>query len=301
MLAGEYAVLQPHGICVAVAVGEVVRARVTDGDPGVTLHAFGKTFDLQSDPANGLIGFVTRALQWLKKQHHLELNRHLQLDVQGAVGDAKVGLGTSAAVTVATIKAVLGLNALEWTAAEIAAAAREIHAAGQGAGSGYDVTTIAYGGCVRYERSPDRAVRLEWPKDLYGAALFSGQPAPTQAAVEKHPLPPAVLAEIDAAARALVAAWDSDAPAILAALATCDSAFLAAAALDPSLIPASVGVLREFISASGCIPRASGAGGGDCVLAFGEQDRIASLCAGWEKRGGAVIARFPADIAKETP
>jgi mevalonate kinase len=300
MLAGEYAVLQPHGLALAVAVGEVVRATLTDGAPFVTLHAFNQTFSLPPDErvATGLLGFAARALAFLETQHGVWLRSALTLDVAGALGDVKVGLGTSAAVTVATLRAVLADADVQWAPGKLADAARQIHGAGQGAGSGYDVTAIAFGGCIAYHRTPDRATSLAWPAGLYGVALFSGQPAPTQAALDKMPLLPEHLAGIQGAAEDLLAAWSGDAPAILRAMTACDAAFLRAADRDASLVPPHVAELRSVIAAHGCVARASGAGGGDCVLAFADNaNAISNLVAIWQFQGGHVVALLPAEIA----
>ncbi len=302
MLAGEYAVLRPHGIALAVAVGEVVRSTLTAGAPHVTMHAFDQTFDLPPDErvAPGLLGFAARALAWLEMHNGIRLTSHLTLHVNGAIGGAKVGLGTSAAVTVATLRAVLENAGVRWSPARVADAARQIHGAGQGAGSGYDVTTIAMGGCVAYQRTPDRAHHLPWPRGLFGLALFSGAPAPTQAALDKPPIQAAHLDAIDRAARDLLIAWPKSVPEILAALRSCDAAFLAAAADDPDLVPSHVVALRAQIEAHGCTPRASGAGGGDCVLAFSSSaEAIATLADDWQRGGGHVVAHLPTRIAPE--
>ena len=302
MLAGEYAVLRPHGLALAVAVGQVARARLSPGEPGVTVHAFDQTFALAANQheATGLPGFAARALGWLAEYHGLRLKRHLTLEVAGAVGGAKVGLGTSAAVTVATLRAVLQGAQVVWPADQVADAARQIHGAGQGAGSGYDVTAIAFGGCVAYARTPDRAHRMAWPAGLHGLALFSGAPALTQAALERVPIADAHLDAIDRAARQLLAVWQGAPAAILAALQACDAAFLQAATADPGLVPPHVASVRARIAAHGCVARASGAGGGDCVLAFAaDAVALASLAADWRAGGGHVVASLPQDIAPE--
>ncbi len=302
MLAGEYAVLRPNGVALAVAVGEVALAELTDGAADVTLHAFGQTFVLAAGTRHptGLLGFVARALNWLEQHQGARLTRHLTLHVAGAIGGAKVGLGTSAAVTVATLRAVLHDAGTQWPAAQVADAARQIHGAGQGAGSGYDVTTIAHGGCIAYHRTPDRAVRLTWPTGLHGVALFSGEPAPTQAALDKLPMAAAHLDAMHDAAQVLLSVWQGPVAAILDALRACDAAFLAAAADDASLVPPHVVDLRARIASHGCLARASGAGGGDCVLAFADDaEAIARLAIDWQSSGGHLVALLPHDIAPE--
>ena len=208
MLAGEYAVLRPSGTALAVAVAQVVETNLRPGPGQITMHAFDQTFSLSpgQQAAPGLLGFAARALAWLQNHHAISLKHDVTLQVAGAVGGAKVGLGTSAAVTVAALRAALVSNGLNWTPAQVADAARQTHGAGQGAGSGYDVTTIAYGGCIAYRRSPDRAEPLAWPRGLHGLALFSGAPAPTQAALDKPPIAQRHLNTINTATRHLLTA-----------------------------------------------------------------------------------------------
>lgn len=295
MLAGEYGVLLPEGIALAAAVGSLVRVRAIDGSPGVELHAFGRVWHLPGS-REGLAAFVQYALDWLQA-HDRPLTRRWRLEVSGAAGDRKLGLGTSAAVTVAVLAA-----GLDWPVQQVAAAAREVHAMAQDPpGSGYDVTSIAHGGVVAYARASGGVERLTWPGGLWAAALYSGEAASTTAALRRLPAT-AHLERIDAAAHGLRTAWPQGAAAVLGALLACQSAFDGALADDPALGAAGIDAARAIVASTGCVARTSGAGGGDCLLAFSDDpERLGSCLDGWRARGGIVAAELPIHLAPETP
>jgi mevalonate kinase len=223
----------------------------------------------------------------------------IALSVYGQVAGVKVGLGTSAAVTVATLRAALASAGLVRAPAEVAAVARAVHRERQGGqGSGYDVTSIAHGGCIAYHRSPDRGERLDWPHGLAAAAFFTGEAAPTAAALDRLGRIGPALDGIRAAAVELVELWPSAPPVrLLEAIGRCESALEAAAAYEPALLPPAVQRLRQFLHRHGLVARTSGAGGGDCVLGFGAAGAVQAAATAWQSEGGVVVARLPADLA----
>jgi phosphomevalonate kinase len=307
MLAGEYAVLRADGLALSTAVGELVSARVVDGPPGVELTAFGHTWHLPG-AREGLAGFAQLALDWLAA-HGAEPRLRWQVEVAGGAGQRKLGLGTSAAVTVAVLSAGLRAAGLPSSAGVVAAAAREVHGQAQvPAGSGYDVSSIAHGGVVAYWREArdgqgeggPRVQRLTWPSGLWAAALYSGEPASTAAALRRVPAA-AHLDRIGAAARELLSAWPEGAPAVLAALRHCQHAFDGARADDPGLGSAGIAAVRATVEAAGCVARTSGAGGGDCLLAFAtDPERLQHAVDAWLAQGGLLAATLPGDLAAET-
>lgn len=304
MIAGEYAVLRDGGACLSVAVGDLVRAHLApaSGEPTLHLTAFGQTTSIQRPwlPCSGLGAFAAAVLAFLEQRHGVTPRHDVHMQAQGAVGGAKVGLGTSAAVTIATLRAVLASAERTWTADDIAACARAIHLQAQGErGSGYDVTTIAMGGTIAYRRSPDRAEALAWPQQLWGAALFSGQPAPTAATLARGEIADEALGAIAGAAADLLAIWPAaDAGRLLAAISACEAAFGEATRSAPWLWTPQLTTLHRAIAATGCVARTSGAGAGDCVLAFADDPaRIARVVADWKAQGGVAVARLPADVA----
>ncbi len=316
MIAGEYAVLRPGGACVAVAVGAVVSGVLGEvaAAPRVVLSAFGHTsvFDAydrgDARAPDGLGAFAANALAFLSHRYGVRLQRHWNFAVRADHNGAKVGLGSSAAVTVAAIRAAVASNSTstilgDWNAETVSECARQVHNAMQGSrGSGYDVTTIAHGGVIAYARGPDRATELPWPSDLHAAALFCGTPSATQAALASEPIASTDLDAIQTAADAVLQAWlHMDAQAICAAIGQAEAAFEQAAHSKPALTPVALETVKSFIRSRACVARTSGAGGGDCVLAFADRaDKIVKIVADWRASGGYVAAILPAELAART-
>ena len=303
MVAGEYAVLQPDGLALAVAVGRFVDWTVQpDAGPfQVAVTAFGETKLLSLSPAmpapQGLPAFAHCAYVQAARAWSVAPAGKLSLVVHGAVGGQKLGLGTSAAVTVAVLVAIAALTDRQPAPDAIAAVARAAHAQAQaGEGSGYDVTTIACGGAVVYARSPDRAEAVAWPADLAAVALYTGQPAPTVDALRRRHAMAAALPRIRAAAANVVDAWRAQSD-VLAALAACDAALAYDNPVYAAIVTPSVVTAQQFLLAHGLVPRVSGAGGGDCVLGFGMAAAVDTAAAAWRAAGRLVVAELPRDLA----
>ncbi len=299
MLAGEYAVLFEPGRCVAVAVGEVASARWSAGPtPTLTLDAYDtvRSWPLSAIPSDQLMGFIGAALAAVG--HGRLPPGALHVRVNGQLGGRKFGLGSSAATTIAVLRATLIARGKATPPAQIMALAHKIHHAQQGGrGSGYDVATIAHGGCVAYERASATVHQLPWPDGVFGAALYTGTPSSTVAALRRG-IDGATLgiAAIAAASDGLLAAWHGGvASQILAALATCEAAFDTLAADHPWMAPKSLQLTRTHIRRHGGVARTSGAGGGDCVLAWtDDRDRRDAIVAAWPD---VCVARLPEDLA----
>lgn len=304
MIAGEYAVLRDDGAALAVAAGSLAEATLHDpvdaapADSAHRLHAFGRSWPLVA-ATDGLAAFATAALQAARAQWQAVPRHEIALQVHGQVAGRKVGLGTSAAVTVAMLRAVARSAGQSPRPAAVAALAREVHHRLQGdKGSGYDVTAIAHGGCIAYFRDPDRAVPQQWPAGLAAAAFFSGEPAPTADALGRMARIAPALAGIAASTRILLDVWpQGDVSAVLTALDRCERALDEAGRLDPGLLPPAVEQVRRHLREHGLVARTSGAGGGDCVLGWGRPGEVDRAVAAWRAAGGTVVVELPAAIA----
>lgn len=299
MIAGEYAVMAPGGTCVAAAVGRLAEVWPLAGEPvGLWVDAYGQRVAVWPG-ADGLPGYAALALQLASERWGTVALPGADVVVHGTLDGQKVGLGTSAAVTVACLRWYARHRPERTADADIGALAREVHSRVQGGGSGYDVTTIALGGCVRFDRDPDRASVLSWPQGLAMAALFTGQSAPTAPALQRMRAMGDALDGIDAAARELAALWPVAQPStLLAALAHCERALEHAAERTPGLVNAAVRAAKAAIVQNGAVARTSGAGGGDCVLACGTPQTVQRVASAWQAQGGAVVANLPADLAQ---
>lgn len=304
MLAGEYAVLFEPGRCMSVAVGDIAWATWRSESPAeLSLDAFDsvRTWPLDEIPQEGLMGFIGAAMDRVTGDVVPAGGLHVR--VEGQRNGQKLGLGSSAATTIATLRACLEAMGREAPAGEVTRLANAVHRKQQGGqGSGYDVVTIAHGGCVAYERTTGTVQQLSWPKGLYGAALYTGSPSSTVAALRRGiTAETAGVAAIAAANDRLLAAWKSGAiRPILRAFQRCEIAFELLAKDHPWMMPPSVNRLAAHILQHGGVARTSGAGGGDCVLAW--TDDVHARDAMVDAWPDLCVARFPEDLAPaETP
>jgi len=167
VLSGEYAVLSgAPAVCMAVQL----RARVTvsaSADGGC--HA----------TTPGLVGtdsfaVIDAVCDGVRPANSIELDT-----TAFSVDGAKIGIGSSAAVTVALTAALEGST-------DVMAKALRSHAALQGgAGSGIDVAAAVHGGLIEYAMSSRCVVPLQWPSGLQMRVLWSGVAASTAAKLDK--------------------------------------------------------------------------------------------------------------------
>ncbi|MEB3330561.1 MAG: phosphomevalonate kinase [Candidatus Sericytochromatia bacterium] len=217
MLAGEYAVLEPHQPALVVAVDRYVEAVLARAEaftvslPGYDMMAVG------FEPGPGGLAFASDdpRLRFVGEALAVALAAvgrpvpPFSLTLHSGLDDAqgrKFGLGGSAAAVVAVVAAVL--NAFEGPAApmRVFKAAAVAHLRAQGGGSGADVAAATFGGWLRYasfnptwlagrlarggplaellaEAWPFLSVeRLSpLPRDLRLCVGWTGEPASTQA------------------------------------------------------------------------------------------------------------------------
>lgn len=188
VLAGEYAVLD-GAPAISMAVDR--RARVTlqraeGGASSVTAPGY----------AMGKHRFrVERGrLVWQEGDEHIAvvdaiwrsagLSRLAPVDISldtraFTAGDdkRKLGIGSSAAVTVALAAAVGSFAAEARNTGRIALAAHRVLQGGSG--SGVDVATSLHGGVIEYRMGELPARPMTWPEGLHFALLWSGVPAST--------------------------------------------------------------------------------------------------------------------------
>jgi phosphomevalonate kinase len=201
-------------------------------------------------------------------------------------GELKLGLGSSAAVTVAvTARALAAEHRVvpvidrELVFAIASAAHARAQAALGAAGSGADIAAAVHGGAIAFQRG--RADRLTWPPGVVLLPFFTGIAAETprlvaavtaarereRAAVE------AALAQVTAASRAACQACAVRAPEI-AANALVQALVLAGRAIDQlaaatriPLVPPCVTAARAALAPLGGTAKTTGAGGGDVAVA----------------------------------
>ena len=338
-IAGEYAVVEPGHRAVLVAVDRFITVRITpcspaDGYAGTIssrLYANGsrpwrrRPQDGQAEAVGGEDDYIISAIRFVEALV-AEVGgqlRSFDLDISSELDEAdgrKLGLGSSAAVTVATVRAVAtfyGLAADDLTVYKLAMLASDTV---QPIGSGGDIAASAMTGWVAYT-SPDRSwlrrarqrvgaggvsdlVEAGWPglsvrrlppPSLRLQAGWTGAPAST----------PALVADVqagshgaddyavflrdsqDCLARLITAIEDDDTAQIMRQIAR-NRALLAGLSRigGRTIETAELARLVEIALEHGAAAKSSGAGGGDCGIALcTPATDLVALRAAWETAG----------------
>lgn len=182
VLVGEYAVLEGSPALV-VAVDRFAAVHATTGGDTASLHIEAPEVGVDTTITRGApvsADLEKRLALVLPKLAELPTLTGVKLDTSGFyLGSDKMGLGSSAALTVALAK----LAAPKASPDELFEIARSDHKKFQkGMGSGIDLAASVHGGVVRYRLDGDKAFRqpLPWPKGLTMIAVWSGAPADTR-------------------------------------------------------------------------------------------------------------------------
>ncbi|MDI6024597.1 phosphomevalonate kinase [Leucobacter sp. UT-8R-CII-1-4] len=312
-IVGEYAVVEPGQPAVLVAVDRYLRVRLFESATPVALatspHVQAAITVI--DELRAARGVVAR---------HFEIQIESELDEEDG---RKYGLGSSAAVTVATIAALdrlyeLGLSRYERFKLALLATIEVSPRA-----SGGDLAASTFGGWVFY-CSPDRvALRSQrealgilsaFESELWqaceirelpapnGASLlvgWTGSPASTEQLVDSVSASPksgdhdalrrAFLSQSKELALSFAEALDSGASAEeLFAIIRASRALLHRLSEDRGIVieTDTLGALCSIAEQYGAAAKSSGAGGGDCGIALAKPENdIPSILRAWEQYG----------------
>jgi phosphomevalonate kinase len=332
VLTGEYAVLEPDEPAVVAAVDRYTEARV---EPAERMLLTAPALDLSQAAAGYASGrwslvsphpkasFVKEALSvtlsYLEEGGTTIEAFHLAISPALAEGGVKIGLGGSAATTVAVIGAVLrafGDPAEPMGVYRLGAIA---HLRAQGSGSGIDVAASAFGGVLAFsshhpawlakrvaEASSVREVvegswphlRIEplpWPSNWELLAGWTGKSASTpeflskvaELKTEGHAYP-AFLATMRESSQGLSASLEaSDAEACRLAIHRGRGAMQALGeALGLPIETPELATLSEVATDCGVPAKPSGAGGGDCGIAIAfDSAQAACVRESWQQAG----------------
>lgn len=266
MLSGEYAVID-GAPSLMVAMNRRAVARIQRG------------------AARGSSAFllaVAAEIAARRGDHDAAAKRALEIAVDSRGfynGTQKLGLGSSAAVTVAATALALGEVS---DLAEIHAIAAAAHARAQaplGAkGSGADIAAAVYGGAIVF--TAGKVAKRVWPSSVRLVPFFTGTSASTPALVAQvaaarvhmRSAVEAALLAISDASKAVCAALTAPPP--LTTTALIGGIALAAAATDALALAAGVHLVPECVMAAraamarlGGTAKTTGAGGGDIGVA----------------------------------
>ena len=338
-IAGEYAVVEPGHRAVLVAVDRFITVRITPCSPagGYAGTISSRLYDTGSRPwrhrpQDGLAEAVggdddyvisaIRVVEALVAEGGGRLGS-FNLGISSELDEAdgrKLGLGSSAAVTVATVRAVAGFYGLSLDDSRVYKLAMLASDAVQPIGSGGDIAASAVTGWVDYA-SPDRVwlrrarqragaggmsdlAEADWPglsiRRLPSPSLrlqvgWTGAPAST----------PALVADVqagshgaddytvflrdsqDCLARLITAIEDDDAARIMRQIAR-NRALLAGLSRigGRTIETAELARLVEIALEHGAAAKSSGAGGGDCGIALCPPTTdLVALRTAWETAG----------------
>lgn len=273
MLFGEHAVLHGHPAVVAAVERRVWVNLAPRRDRRVRIVsalAMRETALEELVPSPPL-QFVEQAIVRFRSR----LPGGLDLDIRADVPPT-IGLGSSAAVTVAVLAAVHAFTGRSVTPEELAREGGEVIRAVQGVGSGADAAASVFGGVLVFSVDPTRPVRpLSGRPPLL--LVYSGRKTPT----------PEVVARVEALRRrwpevvgAIFSAMGSLALEGAAAIEAGDwprlgaamnvgHDLMAAIGVDTPELRAIANVLRSDPGVHGA--KISGSGLGDCVVAVGRR------------------------------
>jgi len=289
VLGGEYAVLRGYP-AIAAAVGRRAQARVQpiaaghfvlttrgyhDGSCRLRQVAPGCFDYLDSPPAAGTFALVERIVAAACPDRQGGSGIEIDSAAFVAGNGQKLGIGSSAAVTVALSAALAG----DTDPARAFSRALALHRASQGGGSGVDVACSAFGGVIEYR--DEQARSIAFPMGLCCAVAWSGRPSDTAERIARLDRKLAggdgELRALGRAAEKLADAFrEGQAGAALEGLGEFAAALESFdAALELGIFSATDTMLAADARESGVVFKPCGAGGGDVAAFFAlEQDRL---------------------------
>lgn len=342
-IAGEYAVVQSGYPAILVALNQYVTCSIQDAD-GPTGQIISQQYqnnavswrrqgdqlvvDKRDNPFDYILAAIAVTEEFVKAKGQAlrvyDLRIDSQLDNQSG---RKYGLGSSAAVTVATVKALCRFYGLTTTKDEIFKLAAIAHFQVQGNGSLGDVAASVYGGWIAYhsfdrqwlaEQRPQQPLldllKLQWPElkiepltppeDLKLVIGWTGKPASTSQLVDKIAI---FKAERQADYHRFLENSRNCIKRMIAGFHTgslrqvqdqiranrmllADLAKQSGVAIETPLLK----TLCQLAEQRGGAAKTSGAGGGDCgIVAIDRHADLVDLMTAWQRAG---IERLPLTV-----
>ena len=325
ILIGEYAVLEGAPALV-MAVNRYARVTLTPR-PGKFFILHSPALEISDlkftiDPSGNIhyqkapnatieqqVAFFTETLRFILKRQsdfNPKTSQTIILDTADFFlkgGRDKLGLGSSAALTVALLKGFLTSSNISLPPGEqFFRWAQEIHSGVQGkSGSGIDIAASVYGGILSFQKTGEsyQIEPLSLPPDLIILPVWSGKSASTTAMIKKvqqfKSRQPEKYWKIFGqlqriSQRAILAVKEKESPAFLNNI--CDY-FDTLKKLDrdsgAAIISEAHQEIAELASSQGAIYKPSGAGRGDLGLVMTQSRAVARRAAGCILRSGYQI------------
>lgn len=166
-IAGEYAVLEQDCPAVLVAVNQFIRVSITETKSSTglihskqylqdSIHWERRGAKMVIDNRDNPFEYILAAISFTERfciEQHIKMkvyDLHINSDLDSADGK-KYGLGSSAAVTVATVKAILRFYHVPFTNELVYKLSAISHYSVQGNGSAGDIAASVYGGWIAYQ------------------------------------------------------------------------------------------------------------------------------------------------------
>ena len=222
--AGEYAVLEPGHPALIVALDQFITVTLKEADKqgsicssysnGISIPWTRKNGKFYMDERENPFSYITKSVT-LVEQYLQELNydlKYFDLTIESELDNKdgrKYGLGSSGAVTIATIKAILSLYEIDYTSELLYKLAAITHLSLNSNGSFGDLAASSYGGWIAYScfekewvieklstrEKISKLVTEKWPKlrieplkapaDLRSLLGWTGSPASTTSLVDQ--------------------------------------------------------------------------------------------------------------------
>ena len=284
VLSGEYAVLDgAPAVCMAVNRRARVELGTIDSEfsevtaPGFT-DAIGRFKSNGNDIQwqDGQASFAVVDAVWSAVDLGIAGARAINLDTTKFIDTAteqKIGIGSSAAVTVALCAAAI--NSAD--VAVLTPLAQRAHAKLQvGVGSGVDIACSLTGGLIEYRMEGASVTALKWPEGLSYRLLWSGVAADTREKLSKLAagISKSSRQHLLSAAESMAAAWRSnDANQVIAEYRVyCEQLLQFSVDHDLGIFDAGHAELWHAAGTAGLIYKPCGAGGGDIGILLGTDD-----------------------------
>jgi phosphomevalonate kinase len=336
MIAGEFAVLEPYQKLAVMAVDRFVYVHIKpDLTKRISLEKY-KLQDISWDFTDQLVtifsedtrvNFVRESLE-IACQYLGELDipiqnvsLHIESELDDQTSGKKFGLGSSAAVAVGVISAIVAFHLKKKPNPELIFKLASIsHVRAQGNGSGADVAASSYGGILtyssfqaewlrdNYQKAKSISQLLEWnwdywsvqpielPKSIHLCIGWTGRPASTGNLVQQIQNLKATQLEKyqaflkkseEAVHNFLEGVMQQNIPLLLQGIKQNREALVtvgkdAHTELETTMIKTLCDLAEDFGGAA----KQSGAGGGDCGIAFMPSEESAKrLMNAWKKEG----------------
>ena len=288
VLCGEYAVLDgAPAVCMALdrRARVTVTPRAADwtrvSAPGYTAaEGFFRVVDgnvewLQGASEFSLVDAVLRSIATLPERVvSIELDTDAFRD--RASGE-KIGIGSSAALTVALLAALRGTEDVRTDAMD---AHRQLQ---QGAGSGVDIATSVRGGLLEYRTEAAEITALRWPAGLHYRLVWSGIAVDTRAKLAHldNTAASETRAALVQAAMTMAKAWRSATRVLGEYPAYIESLRRFSVDHGLGIFDAGHDELCTEAAAAGLVYKPCGAGGGDIGILLGRSgERLDNFIAG---------------------